>query len=262
MKLLMAAIKKELGWNTISEERKLYKEITESTVKETGCAITYLNNARDLIDQYKTLMVIKRNTTMRTAGLTEEEIRLRKQENIDDIQRHVNQDNTIINAIYNQIKTYGLDQQRKAICQEDDVRAEVPKDDNRFTFRVNKQNVQLGGLEIMLEAVETSLSMIKDENPNQMINFRNWRFKKDLNINVTGVNRIVENPCNFCEKQLKIPHIANLHDWYHCKYNPTCKPPIKYVGDEEKQKRLDGVNRPKPSPKDKGRQLEPDESDK
>ena len=199
---------------------------------------------------------------MRTVGLTEQEIRLRKQENIDDIQRDVNQDNTIINAIYNQIKNYGLDQQRKAIYQEDDVRAEVSKDDNRFTFRVNKQNVQLGGLDIMLEAVETSLSMIKDENPNQMINFRNWRFKKNLNMNVTGVNRCVENPCNFCEKQLKIPHIANLHDLYHCKYNPTCKSPIKYDGDEEKQKRLDGVNRPNPSPTDKGRQLEPDESDK
>ena len=40
MQLLMAAIKLELGWNNISEERKLYKEITESTVKETGCAIS------------------------------------------------------------------------------------------------------------------------------------------------------------------------------------------------------------------------------
>ena len=261
MKLLMAAIKKELGWNTVSEERQLYKEITESTVKQTGCAITYLNNARELIDQYKTLMVNKKNNTMRTAGLTEEDIRLRKQENIDDIQQDVNQDNTIINAIYNQIKFYGLDHQRKAIYEEDDVRAEVPKEDNRFTFRVTKQNVELGGLDLMLEAVETSLSMIKDENPQQMINFRNWRFKKDLNINVTGVNRIVENPCIFCEKQLKIPHIANLHDWYHCKYNPTCKLPVKYVGDEEKQKRLDGVNRPKTSPNDKGRQLEPDKSE-
>ena len=92
-------------------------------------------------------------------------------QNIDNIERDVNKDNTIINAIYNQIKNYGLDQQRKAIYQEDDIRAEVPKDDNRFTFRINKQNVQLGGLDLMLAAVETSFSMIKDENPNQMINF-------------------------------------------------------------------------------------------
>ena len=257
----MPAIKSELRWKDISEERKLYKDITESTTKDTGCAVSYLNNAIDLIEQYTTLMVNKRNNTMRTAGLNAEEIILRKLENEVDIKRDINQDNSIINAIYNQIKNVGLDHKRKEIYEADDIRAEVTKEDNRLTYRINKQNVTLSGLDLMLVAVESSLSVIKEENSHQMINYRNVRVRKDLNVSVTGMSTGVDNSYNFCKEQLKIPHIANLHDWFHCKYNPTCKIPIKYVGDEEKQRRIEGVNRPRPSPKDKGRQPEPELSD-
>ena len=93
---------------------------------------------------------------MRTAGLNAAEIIMRKFENEVDIKRDINQDNSIINAIYNQIKNIGLDHQRKTIYEADDIRAEVKKEDNRFTYRINKKNITLGGLDLMLVAVENS----------------------------------------------------------------------------------------------------------